>query len=689
MNILLLNSIGKNKWGGGEKWMLLAASGLKALGHNVIIGCRSNSILESNALKADIKVVSISVNWDFDFIKIGKLRSICNDYNIEVIIGCLNKDVKIAGVMSYFFNGPLIISRQGVPQLTNRLKYKVYFKDLCHGMITNTESIKRLYDSFGWWDDKFITVIYNGFDVKKQEVEPIRFESLKRAVDEKSKIVVTAGRLSSQKGFKFFIEAAALVYKVNPGIKFFIAGEGKSRFELEQLIASYNLSNNVFLIGFVDDVRQLFKNADLFVLSSLYEGMPNVVMEAMAFGVPVISTNVNGVEELIGDQSCGVVVEPADSKALAQKIIDHFSIIDHSLQISSAKRRIEEHFTLKQMSVKLETFLNLRLNERRSKRILIIQTAFIGDVILITPLIESLYAENSSWKIDVLVRKGNESLLANNPKINSVLIFDKKNGKIKNLFKLIKLIRSNHYDDVINIQRYFTTGLITLFSGAKRKTGFDKNPLSFGFSRVVKHIMNEKSNIHEVERNLLTIEHLTKNKIIRPQLYPSLEDFDSVKRDKSYVTMAPSSVWFTKALPQHKWLELMTELPNDIDILLLGGKGDFPLCQELIELSKLKNVINCAGSFSFLQSAALMKGAKMNYVNDSGPLHLASSVDAPVRAFFCSTVKDFGFTPLSTDSKVIETTEVLSCRPCGLHGKRECPEGHFKCGEIDIKLALK
>jgi heptosyltransferase-2 len=77
-----------------------------------------------------------------------------------------------------------------------------------------------------------------------------------------------------------------------------------------------------------------------------------------------------------------------------------------------------------------------------------------------------------------------------------------------------------------------------------------------------------------------------------------------------------------------------------------------------------------------------MKYAEMNYVNDSAPMHLASAVNAPVTAYFCSTIPEFGFGPLSENSTVVQTTEKLPCRPCGLHGKRKCPEGHFKCADV-------
>jgi heptosyltransferase-2 len=86
-----------------------------------------------------------------------------------------------------------------------------------------------------------------------------------------------------------------------------------------------------------------------------------------------------------------------------------------------------------------------------------------------------------------------------------------------------------------------------------------------------------------------------------------------------------------------------------------------------------------------MQSACLMQKAKRNYVNDSGPLHLASAMNAPVTAFFCSTIPDFGFGPRSEDQQIIEVDEPLSCRPCGSHGFKACPKGHFNCGNL-IKL---
>src|SRR5690606_18796652 len=121
------------------------------------------------------------------------------------------------------------------------------------------------------------------------------------------------------------------------------------------------------------------------------------------------------------------------------------------------------------------------------------------------------------------------------------------------------------------------------------------------------------------------------------------------------VCIAPASVWFTKQLPAKKWLELIHSLEKETTVYLLGGKEDFPVCEIIRQQAAARTVSNLAGQLSFLESAALMKNAVMNYVNDSAPLHLASAVNAPVTAVFCSTVPEFGFTPLSDHSRIVET----------------------------------
>jgi len=315
------------------------------------------------------------------------------------------------------------------------------------------------------------------------------------------------------------------------------------------------------------------------------------------------------------------------------------------------------------------------------QKILIIQTAFIGDVVLATPLIEKLHVFFPDMQIDFLLRKDNEQLLTGHPYIHEVLIWDKKKNKQKNLFGILKQIRKNKYDKVINVQRFFATGFLTVFSGARETIGFDKNPLSFLFSKKIKHRIGVDLNVHETVRNLDLIRDFTDESVYKPKLYPSDTDFAASRSmaQGKYITVSPASVWFTKQFPAAGWISFIKNIPPGFEIYLLGGPGDLPLCQAILESCNRKGLKVLAGSLSYLQSAALMSGASMNYVNDSAPLHFASAMNASVTAVYCSTIPGFGFGPLSDDSHIVEIDKPLYCRPCGLHGYASCPETHFRC----------
>lgn len=312
-------------------------------------------------------------------------------------------------------------------------------------------------------------------------------------------------------------------------------------------------------------------------------------------------------------------------------------------------------------------------------KILVIQTAFIGDVILATSLLESLNANFKEGKIDIVVRKGNESLFNHHPFINKVYVWDKAQHKTKNLFSILKQIRGVKYDLVLGVQRFFNAGLLAAFSKGKKIIGFNKNPLSFLFHDKVDHqISNGK---HEVERNYDLIKSFAPVFKKGLKLYPSDSDVEKIQefQKEDYIVIAPASVWFTKQYPIEKWIEFINALKS-VKIYIIGAPSDHELASKIIESSSYSNVESLCGKLNLLQSAALMKDAKMNFVNDSAPQHLASSVNAPTTTLFCSTVPDFGFGPLADDAVVIEVKEKLECRPCGLHGHKACPKNHFKCG---------
>ena len=290
--------------------------------------------------------------------------------------------------------------------------------------------------------------------------------------------------------------------------------------------------------------------------------------------------------------------------------------------------------------------------------------------------------------VSILVRKGNEGIYKDHPFLKETLVWDKTKNKLKHLFLLLKKIRNNRYDCVINCHRYASSGFLTAFSGASHTAGFKQNPFSFLFNYTANHRF--ESGLHETQRYHELVSDFVGPERMLPKLYPSEQDKEAVASylNTSFVCLAPASVWFTKQLPLVKWVELCDKLPETIKIYLLGAPGDHALCSDIIQKSTHRAIVNLSGKLSLLQSCFLMQHARMNYVNDSAPLHLASSVNAPVTAFFLSTVSDFGFGPLSGQNKIAEVKD-LSCRPCGLHGYKACPKRHFKCGsEININQVL-
>ncbi len=321
---------------------------------------------------------------------------------------------------------------------------------------------------------------------------------------------------------------------------------------------------------------------------------------------------------------------------------------------------------------------------------MIIQTASIGDVVLATPLIEKLRVFFPGAAIDFLLKKGIESLFTSHPHLRKVMYWDKSADKYRNLLNLIHTIREQRYDVVVNVQRFASSGLITAMSGAGLKFGFSKNPFSLFYTRRIPHKISadpEKSR-HETTRNLSLIDSITDAAHDFPiRLYPAGADYASVSQYKTrrYICIAPTSLWYTKQFPQEKWIEFVSELDHDLYVYFLGAPADRDSCDDIIRRSGHPNCLNLAGRMSFLESAALMKDAAMNYVNDSAPQHFASAMNAPVTAIFCSTVPAFGFGPLSGNSEIVQIDDDLYCRPCGLHGFRQCPEGHFKCAH-DIKI---
>ncbi len=316
-------------------------------------------------------------------------------------------------------------------------------------------------------------------------------------------------------------------------------------------------------------------------------------------------------------------------------------------------------------------------------KILIIQTASIGDVILTTPILEALHDHYPGVSVDIVVKKGNEGILYGHPYLQQIYTWDKDRNKYQNYLKIIRRIRKAGYDEVIIVHRFFSSGMMALLSKAKITTGFHKNPLSLFFTHRIQHTIGDHQ-VHEVDRNLSLLKHMGIKGSYPVRIYPSPRDEQQVAfmATHPYICIAPSSLWFTKQYPEERWTALLDRIPERIACYIIGGPQDRPLAERIQNKTTHPAVHVVTGDFSLTGSAVLMKGAIMNFTNDSAPTHLASALNAPVTTVYCSTIPAFGFGPLSDNANIVEVNQPLSCRPCGLHGRKKCPEKHFNCARL-------
>lgn len=194
---------------------------------------------------------------------------------------------------------------------------------------------------------KNVHLIYNSIPIPKQE------EFIKNVNGAKKKaefIVGTAARLTEQKGINYLIEAAEIVSHQYPNVKFLIAGEGELKDDLMNKISRSGLSDRVLLIGKHPNIYQFLSQIDLFVLPSLWEGLPTVLLEALVAGVPIIATNIPGTDELIKDGINGLLVPSKNSVELANKIIMAMNSPILCRQLVEAGFYIVEQFSMNKIT---------------------------------------------------------------------------------------------------------------------------------------------------------------------------------------------------------------------------------------------------------------------------------------------------------------------------------------------------
>jgi len=190
-----------------------------------------------------------------------------------------------------------------------------------------------------------IAVVHDGIDVEKIERRPAVDLHAEYWLPHGVPVIVNVGALVGHKGQKFLIDAMPQVLREVPDAHLIIFGEGDLRAPLERQVKSLSLSKRVLLPGFREDVLSLMKSADLFVMSSVTEGLGSAVLDAMAMGLAVVGTTAGGIPEAVVTDVTGELVAPADSKALAAAMVKLLKNADRRRSYGDAGRqRVADHF---------------------------------------------------------------------------------------------------------------------------------------------------------------------------------------------------------------------------------------------------------------------------------------------------------------------------------------------------------
>ena len=246
---------------------------------------------------------------------------------------------------------------------TKRLSFYAWvesrFMKFINYVVAVSQKVKEDLIEMGVNPEK-IVVIQNGIITETPNLKLNNSQYRKNlGLSEKTKIVGTLGRLAWQKGIHYFLDAAALILKKDTEVEFIIVGDGPLEKELKSYSRSIGLHSKIHFLGFRTDNFELLKLMDVFILSSIDEGLPMVLLEAMAMEIPVVVTSVGGIPEVISTGVDGILVKPRDSVAAAKAIetVLNDGILKKQL-VSNAKEKVHTCFSIEAMTKKYVTIYN-------------------------------------------------------------------------------------------------------------------------------------------------------------------------------------------------------------------------------------------------------------------------------------------------------------------------------------------
>jgi len=353
MKILHINT--ERTWRGGEQQTFYLLDGLKEQNIAAHLVCQPDSPMAERAKAAGIKTFAISMHGEADPVACFHIRRLVKQFNYDI----LHSHTSHAHTLA--FGGSIGTGAKRL--VTRRVDYSIFrhsflkmsgikYRYMGDFYVAVSHEIKRVLINDGL-DQERIFVIHSGIDPDRfKESTPEHLIS-EFNIQKDQQVIINVAHLAWHKGQKYLIRAAALVLSRFPKVRFFIVGGGKLMDELRSLSASLDLDNRLILTGFRSDVGAFYQLADLFVMSSVKEGLGTAILDAIALGKPVVATRAGGVPEIIEDGITGRLVPPADPAALAAGI-EKMLTDDESARQMAAKGQglVMQRFTDRVMVVK-------------------------------------------------------------------------------------------------------------------------------------------------------------------------------------------------------------------------------------------------------------------------------------------------------------------------------------------------
>jgi glycosyltransferase involved in cell wall biosynthesis len=338
-------------WRGGQNQVLLTVLGLRALGHRSMLVAHAAGELRQRA-REGLELVPLAPKTEMDLSAAWRLSRLIKQLRPDVVHAHDPHGVAMAALalsMSTQLDKPPLVAARRVDfhikgNALSRWKYRQVDCFICA-----SDAVRRMVVADGVPAVRAVTV-HEGIDLGHVEAAPAANLHAELWLPHQAPIVGNVAALVPHKGQRHLIEAAALVVTRVPDARFVIAGEGELRPALERQIKDHHLEKHVFLTGFRPDVLSVHKGFDIFVMSSVTEGLGTSLLDAMACAKPVVATTAGGMPEVVVDGTTGLLVPPRDQEAMADGIVRLLTDGSARRAMGAAgQARVREHFSAERM----------------------------------------------------------------------------------------------------------------------------------------------------------------------------------------------------------------------------------------------------------------------------------------------------------------------------------------------------